>query len=358
MSSDVQQFKCPQCGGKLEFDAKTQKMKCPFCDYSVDPEISEVGETKNGSENPNWDFSAKMLNDLEADELKSFVCTSCGGEIMTEKTTAATHCPYCGNPVVLSERISGSIRPDCIIPFKVTEQEAKEEFRKFIKSRRFAPSSFGKESRLEKIRGVYVPFWLFDSDVFVSGDFEGRKVRHWREGNYDCREVSYYSVYRSGEIKFQNVPIDASKKMPDDLMDSIEPFDVSKAQDFNTEYLSGFLADRYDMPSDVCSKRANECIRETAKASIISTVTGYDSVSTKSSVFNIIPERTKYALFPVWILNVSYHAQKYRFSMNGQTGKFVGNVPISKPKLSILFGSVAVGVTALLWGLGFLIGLY
>ncbi len=361
--ADVQEFKCPKCGGKLNFDAATQTMLCPFCESTFDPKsipsfnVPEPEPTAPEA-GGDWDFTGQNWSAEEAERMQSYRCESCGGEIITEATTAATHCPYCGSPVVLTGRVSGTLKPDYVIPFKVTEEDAKKALKDFVKSKLFAPNKFRSENRLKEIKGVYVPFWLFDSSAYASAQYEGKKTSHWTEGDYDCTEVSYFDVFRSGDMHFKNIPVDGSQKMPDDLMDSLEPFSFRKAVPFRSAYLSGFLADQYDVDREECKKRADQCTRASAAGALLNTVKGYDSVSTKSSEIKIIPKGCKYALFPVWLLNTQYMGSRYRFAMNGQSGKFVGNLPISKAKLAALFSAVAVGVSGALFVLGFAIGLY
>ena len=354
----LQEFKCPKCGGKLEFDAAAQKMLCPFCDSTFDPNSIPNFNAPQTETPDKWSGAGQDWSVEEAERMQSYRCESCGGEIITEETTAATHCPYCGSPVVLTGRVSGVLKPDYVIPFKVTEDDAKKALKDFVKANRFAPRKFRSENRLKEIRGVYVPFWLFDSTVYASARFEGKKTSRWTEGEYDCSEVSYFDVYRAGDMRFQNIPVDGSKKMPDDLMDSLEPFSFGQAVPFRSAYLSGFLADKYDVDMEQCKKRADARTRASAAGALQGTVTGYDSVSTKNSEIRIIPTAGKYALFPVWLLNTQYHGSNYRFAMNGQSGKFIGNLPISKVKLAALFSAVAVGVSGILFALGFAIGLY
>lgn len=351
---DVQEFKCPRCGGKLEFDAATQQMLCPYCGSSFDPKaIPNPDEPASA-----WDGAGQDWSADEAQALKTYLCDSCGGEILTEATTAATTCPYCGNPVVMTDRVGGTLRPDYVIPFKVTEAEAKAAMRDFARKKRFCPRHFKQENKLKEIRGVYVPFWLFDADVSASAQYDATKVRHWTEGEYNCTETSYFEVFRAGDMQFAHIPVDASKKMPDDLMDSLEPFAFQEAVAFQTSYLSGFLADKYDVSLQESAPRADVRTRTSAKQALDATVSGYNTVSVKDSEIRITPGRSKYALYPVWLLNTQFHGQNYRFAMNGQSGKFVGNLPISKAKLAALFGAVAVGVSSVIWGLGLLFGMY
>ena len=360
--SDLQDFKCPHCGGKLEFDAATQVMKCPFCDSTFDPEALRAASdahTKTAEPEPkaeaDWTSEAQTWDDAS---VHSYVCNSCGGEILTDETTAATACPFCGNPVVLAGRVGGTLKPDYVIPFKITKQQAIDKMKTFVKDKRFTPRFFAQENRLQEIKGLYVPFWLFDSDVHASVQYNGTKVRRWSDSDYDYVETSSYDILRSGSMRFENIPVDGSKKMPDNLMDSLEPFFFDEAVDFQTAYLSGFFADKYDVPMEESAQRADQRTRNSAKAALRNSVNGYDSVTPKNEEVHISPGRAKYALFPVWLLNTTYRGKPYTFAMNGQTGKFIGNLPVSKGKLAALFAGVSAGVSAAAFLLGLVIGLF
>ncbi len=364
---DVQHFKCPRCGGQLEFDAASQQMKCPFCDSVFDPETlrresdAHTSGTPDFSKEPadaQWSGAGQSWDEADDSAVQTYICKACGGEILSEATTAATSCPFCGNPVVLAGRVSGTLKPDYVIPFKMTKQQAMEQLKKFVGGKRFTPRFFAQENRLQEIKGVYVPFWLFDSDVSAAMQFDASNVRHWSDRDYDYTETSKYDVYRSGTMRFENIPVDGSKKMPDDLMDSLEPFFFDEAVDFQTAYLSGFLADKYDVSMEDSLPRANDRTKNSAKAALRGSVTGYATVTPKQEHVQIIPGKAKYALFPVWLLNTKYQGKTYTFAMNGQTGRFIGNLPVSKGKLGALFSAVTVGVGAVVFLLGLLGGLF
>ena len=365
--ADVQEFKCPRCGGKLEFDAAGQIMKCPYCDSTFDPEtLRKASEEATAGpadasapdKDAQWDGAGQDWSGEDEAAVQSYVCKSCGGEILSEETTAATACPFCGNPVVLSGRVSGTLKPDYVIPFKLTRQQAIDAMKKYIKSKRFAPRFFANENRLQEIRGLYVPFWLFDSSVSAAVQYDATTTHHWSDSNYDYVETSHYDVYRSGVMRFENIPVDGSKKMPDDLMDSLEPFFMDDAVDFQTAYLSGFLADKYDVTMEQSIPRANSRTKSSAKAALLSSVKKYDTVVPKNESVHIAPDKAKYALFPVWLLNTKYQGKNYTFAMNGQTGRFIGNLPISKGKLAGLFAGVAAGVSVATFLLGLFSGLF
>ena len=360
--ADIQDFKCPRCGGKLEFDAATQKMLCPYCDSSFDPaEVGmpvQKGSDKKANVDAGWNHDGKELDAQEAEALQAYLCKSCGGEIICDENTAATACPFCGNPVVLSGRVSGMLRPDYVIPFKTTKEQAIAKMKEFVKSKRFTPRLFASENHLQAIKGIYVPFWLFDSAVSADVWYDATTVRHWYDSEYNYTETSYYDVFRSGSMRFENIPVDGSKKMPDDLMDSLEPFFFDDAVDFNTAYLSGFLADKYDVPMKESMSRANARTKTSAKDALRKSVNGYATVIPKHSEIEIRPGKAKYVLFPVWLLNTQYRGLTYTFAMNGQTGKFIGNLPVSGGRLAGLFAGVAAAVSAVTFVAGLLIGLF
>lgn len=351
-------YKCPACGGALAFDTATQKMKCPYCDSTfevselqqkdevLDTQQADMGQQPQQDEF-NWDSTAgQQWGSGETDNMSVFVCKSCGGEIVGDENTAATSCPYCGNPVVMSGRLSGMLKPDFVIPFKFDKKAAKQQLKDYVSSKKFAPKTFKSENRLEEIKGLYVPFWLFDSNITASVQYEGTTVRTWRDSKYQYTETSFYDIFRAGNMSFSNIPVDGSTKMPDDLMESIEPFNFGEAVDFQTAYLAGYLADKYDVDMETSIPRANERIKRSAEDTLRGTVQGYSTVTPRFSSVQLLSGTSKYALYPVWILNTKYKDQNYTFAMNGQTGKFVGNLPVDKGKLAALFAGVmaAAGV--------------
>ena len=361
--ADLLDYKCPACGGALEFDTATQKMKCPFCDSSY--EMAELQQkdavldtqAPDGADQFNWNAAGQEWENGEEDGMSVFVCKSCGGEIVGDANTAATACPYCNNPIVMSGRLSGMLKPDFVIPFKLDKQMAKDKLKQYIGTRKFTPSTFKSENKLEEIKGIYVPFWLFDSNIDAAVNFEGTKVNRWSDSDYDYTETSYYDIYRRGNMSFENIPVDGSTKMPDDLMESIEPFDFKNAVNFQTAYLAGYLADKYDVDMQASIPRANDRIKTSAEDTLKSTVNNFDTVTTKHSNINLINGISKYALYPVWLLNTDYKGEKYTFAMNGQTGKFIGNLPIDKGKIIGLFAGVSVGAAAVVFAIGKLLGL-
>ncbi len=327
-------YKCPCCGGKIEFDSTSQQMKCPFCDTSFDLEtLKSYDEALNepAGDSMNWESAAGgEWAEGEADQMGVYTCQSCGGQIVADQSTAASSCPYCDNPIIMTGKLAGDVRPDYVIPFKIDKEAAKAALEKYTSGKPLLPKLFKRDNHIDEIKGLYVPVWLFDADVDATIRFKAEKRRTWSDSNYNYTETSYYSVIRGGNISFDNVPVDGSTKMDDTLMESIEPYDFKQAVDFQTAYLSGYLADRYDVSSEESIGRANARIKKGTEDAFRDTVNGYSSVHMESSSVHLENGDAKYALYPVWILNTTWNGEKYTFAMNGQTGRFVGNLPVDK----------------------------
>ena len=355
----LQEYKCPCCGGAIAFDSGSQKMKCPYCNTEFDMETLRGYDEALKNEQPDdvkWETNAGgEWQQGEASGLRSYVCKSCGGEIIGDETTAATTCPFCDNPVVMTGQFSGALRPDYVIPFKLDKQAAKAALTKHYSGKRLLPKVFKDENHIDEVKGVYVPFWLFDADVDANVRYRATKTRLWSDSRYEYTETSYFSVTRGGNIGFERVPVDGSEKMADDLMESIEPFHFSDAVDFQTAYLAGYLVDKYDVDAEQSVERANTRIKKSTADAFAATVSGYASVTPEATGISLHNGRAKYALYPVWLLNTTWKGQKYVFAMNGQTGKIAGDLPLDKAAykkwLFGLFGTVS----AALFGLFYLI---
>ena len=235
------EYKCPACGGALSFDASQQMMKCPYCDTEFEvAALQELDELLQQEQPSDFSWQSQQANqwtEEETQNLCTFVCHSCGGQIVGDEHLAATNCPYCDNPVVMAGRFSGSLRPDLVVPFKLNKDQARTALAKHLQRKPLLPRLFKTHNRIESIQGVYVPFWLFDADANASIRYKATRVHHWSDSNYTYTRTSYYSLLRSGEIGYRNVPVDGSSKMSNDLMESVEPFDLSQGVDFQTALL-------------------------------------------------------------------------------------------------------------------------
>ena len=332
--TEMLEYKCPCCNGALEFDPALQKVKCPYCLTEFEMQtLKSLDETlsQEQADDMAWNTAAENeWADGETDGMAVYVCQSCGGEIVGDASMGATSCPYCGNPIVVMGKFAGALKPDWIIPFKLDKDEAKAGLKKHLLGKKLLPKVFKDENHLDEIRGIYVPFWLFDADANASIRYKGTKMRHWSDSRYHYTETSHFSIYRAGSLGFDNIPADGSSKLPNDLMESIEPYDYSAAVDFQTAYLAGYLADKYDISADQSLDRVTARAKNSVEVTFAETVNGFSGVLPEHSSVQLVKSKVKYALLPVWLLTTNWNGERYTFAMNGQTGKFVGNLPMDK----------------------------
>ena len=342
----VKEYKCPCCGAGLKFNSDAQQMVCEYCDTQFDVEtVKQYNEALEEESRQEFDWGEYNENsgngtwrEGEQEGLRGYICPSCGGEIVGDENTAATRCPYCDNPAVMPNQLSGMFRPDYVIPFKKSKEDAKEAFKKNCKGRPLLPKFFLKEQRMESIMGIYVPFWLFDCDTDVNISYNATKIQTWSDSKYNYTKTDYFLINRAGSVDFEKVPVDGSTKMDDTYMEAIEPFDYSQMIDFDTAYLSGYLADKYDVDAEQNKPHANERIKNSVESLMKGTVQGYATVTVKNSNIYLNNGEVSYALLPIWVLNTKYKDKVYMFAMNGQTGRFVGELPISWKKFWAYFG--------------------
>ena len=327
-------FKCKNCGGNVVYSPEKKKMVCPFCDGEGDYARKDK-ETTYGLE----------------------VCPECGGTIPVEEYDSAMKCPYCDNSVIFNERVEGEYLPKFIIPFQLGKDHVKGLIRDKFKKFTFAPSDFLSEVRLDSMKGIYVPFWFYDYKTNAVFEGEGTKVRSWVSGSYRYTETSYYAVVRDMDIPFEKLPADASIKMPDAIMDLMEPYDYSQLKDFEPEYLSGFNAEFYNMPSEEIEGRARKKMEDDANAILRGSISGYNSVIKNSQSIRVLDRKTDYGLMPVWNYVYQYKNQDYPFYVNGETGKIIGTAPLSKGKVWAYTLTLWFLLTAILASVNGILGL-
>lgn len=332
------EHKCPSCSATLPFNPVTQKWDCEYCGNSYTIEELEKLEANE-----------KLNNEEEVKkEVDVYRCSSCGAEVIADETTAATFCVYCGNTSILKDKLQGEFKPAAVIPFKRTKEEAKEAFKNCCKGKIFAPKEFASLNNIEKISGVYIPFWLYDCKVTAELAGTGRIIRSWTSGSYRYTKTDTYRVEREANMEYEKVPVDGSVKFDDDIMQSIEPFIYKDLVDFNMSYMSGFLAEKYDVDKDKAYKVADERIRQTAQDTLKNIGKSYTSISISSHNEDVEVEKSDYVLLPVWMLNIKYNGKNYPFAMNGQTGKLIGDVPVKKRKVISFFFILTAIITVVL----------
>ena len=357
--SVLQQYKCPCCDGAIEFDSSSQRMKCPYCDTEFDVEaLLAYGSGDQEGRGVELDVEPSGQWQVgETEGLRVYACNTCGGEIVTDETTGATECPFCGNPVVMSGQFAGDLKPDLVIPFKVDKKTAIAALSKHYEGKKLLPKVFKDQNHIQEVKGLYVPVWLFDADADARITYKASRIHRWSDSQYNYTETNYYAVVREGSLDFANVPVDGSTKMDDTLMESVEPFDLKESVDFKTAYLSGFLADKYDVDAHSSVRRANERMKRSTEDAFAESVMGYSTVIPVSSHVDLQNGKAKYALLPVWILNTKWNGKTFSFAVNGQTGKTVGDLPMDKGAYCRWFFGIAGAVSAAIFGLSYLLWL-
>jgi len=347
----LMEYKCPNCAGAVNFDTGVQQMLCPYCDSTFEVEALREYDNllKECSDSLQWDEREQVAwLEGEQEGMCAYSCKSCGGEVITDATTAASSCPYCGNPIVMVGQLSGALKPDYVIPFKMNKAAAMEALTKHLSKKRLLPKCFKTNKHIDEVKGVYVPFWLYDADAGGTVIYRATRVRTWMDSRFTYTETRHFRIVRGGSLGFEQVPVDGSSKMNKDLMESIEPFQMNDAAPFATAYLAGFLADKYDIDADQGMTRANERMKTSTEDAFAKTVTGYSTVSREKSALQLKKGTVKYAFLPVWVLQTTWKGKQYLFAMNGQTGKFVGNLPVDWGLFFKYFFIITLALTVIL----------
>lgn len=348
----VVQYKCPNCGNDLSFDSGTGKLLCPSCGHTMPidrvPKVDHDStkhedQPKVGSFNPNeiadentYNYSGEKVHSQKAlsdADINEYHCNNCDAVIITDKDTTATHCSYCGSPVILSDRLSGTLAPAKVIPFTISEKQAQETFKKWCKKGRFMPKSFQTADRVKKITGMYIPFWLYDMNGYGDVDATCTRVKSYTSGSYRVVETSYFHVYRKFDLNYLKIPADASEKMNDNLMDKLEPYEYKDLKNFEMPYLAGFLAEKYNYDDHDLFPRVRQRVSEYVNDYIKTTMSEYTSTRINRKDVQIKSHNAFYTLLPVWMVYYDYKDSEHIFAMNGQTGKIVGKPPVDKGKV-------------------------
>lgn len=361
MTNEAFSYECPGCSSNLEYDTLTGNFTCRYCGSAFSKE--QIDEIYPESQAMGPVLEAKGVTaeqQAEADRFSEmnnlYSCPNCGAGIITDNDdVASTYCHYCNSAVILTGKLTGDFKPDKIIPFKCTKEHAVEGFKIWCGKKFFVPKDFKSQKTFDEIRGIYVPYWL--ADCCVEGELiaTGKNSTSTRSGNYRITKTKEYHVVRKGSIIYRGVPADGSSRADDLLMENIEPFNYDELVDFSMSYLSGYTAEKYDIGKDDIFPRIVQRTTKSAEASFLKTIKGYSSVTKKKSDFRITNINWDYALLPLWFLSFKYKDKYYHFAMNGQTGKFSGNLPVDKLKVTLV-GAGIIGAVLAFFSFFFIVG--
>ena len=342
--------KCPSCTASIKFNPKTGKFKCDYCgsEYTLE-------ELKKYNDNASTDEKNKPKEKQSPqdtyDGYVNYHCESCGAEIIADEQTAATFCVYCGNTAILKSKLSGEFTPNRIIPFKKEKEEAITAFKGLSKGRPLMPRNFNNEKNIEKIKGVYIPFWLYD--VHVEGDVNmtGTIVTHWSRGDTQYTKTDTYKLIRGGDMRFNSIPVDGSSHFDNDIMNTLEPFKFNDLIPYNHAYLSGFYAEKYDEEGEKVFDEASVRALNSARSYFQNDPKRYTTKIVTSDTLKAEEKNKEYVMLPVWMVNVKYKDKMHIFAMNGQTGRFIGNIPLD-PKRVIFYSTIIFIISMVVCSIG------
>lgn len=346
VNMDALSYECINCGGPLQFNAEKGAFFCQYCRGT----FSEKDiEEHYAEENAKADQAHVEEKEPDPDDFFGnaalFECNTCGAEVIADKNTAATFCVYCHNPVVLTNRLAGEYKPNKVIPFKISEKEAKERFTAFCKKKMFLPKDFVSNAQLDMMKGVYYPYWLVDTQKAGGIEATGKKKRRWKEGDYEYEETKTFSIRRRGIISFKGYPHTALKN--DDNLKALKyvnPYNDEEFRPFTMPYLTGFLAEKRDVDRKDIQAEVDGELKDYATKIFRNTIEGYDSVEINSMDLKTINETWDYGMMPVWFMTFIYNGKSYLYAMNGQTGKNYGELPLDKGKLFGVAALVGAGL--------------
>lgn len=360
--AEITNFKCPNCGAPLAFSPEDGEVRCEYCDSTFQASVLEKlyadEQAPQGASDASVDWGAQppgtSWEEGEEESLSVYTCPSCGAQIIADENTIATTCVYCGNPTVLEGRLAGSLKPDYIIPFQKTREDAIRALKGFYKGKRLLPKVFSAANHIEEIQGIYVPFWLFDSDVEADFVYDAVRTSMAIVGDSEITTIQHFRAARSGRMGFDKIPVDGSTKMEDRYMDAIEPFNYDDLVPFARAYLPGFLAEKYDVDAEQSLSRVSERISQSVAFAMNATLP-YDQYTLKNQHIAFTDKSARYALLPVWMLTTRWKGETYTFAMNGQTGRIVGDLPVSKGRAAGWFCGVTGGMAAVFGALALLL---
>ena len=335
-SSAALSYKCPNCGAPISFNPEFDLFTCEFCLSRFTPiEMEEYDLKRRQEAEQRVQHAASKEAKAQADDrlVHTYNCNSCGAQVVTTETTTATFCYYCHNPVIIDARMYGDDRPDEIIPFDISEEEAIEKFLEWTEHKKFIPDDFRSPEHIEKMTGIYVPYWFVDSDVEVNFVGKSTRSQSHRTSTHIVQQDSDYEHVRQGTYLITDANIAANSKIDIDLLNGIEPYDTNKIQTFSMPLLSGYFAESYTLTEDEGAKILENYVYHYADNLLNRSFQHTGSVSTLHKDFQQVSQGTRYVLLPVWILTYNYNGEIYVFAVNGETGKMAGELPIVEEKL-------------------------
>lgn len=336
--------KCKNCGADMVYDPEKGALHCAYCDATRT--VNRRGCAKR-------DFMSSLKDGEVKFDDSTYKCPNCGATMKLAPFDTAVKCPYCGGTNVVEIGDLKGLKPDSILPFALSQQQASTAGLKWIKKKLFAPLKLKKSFKVDNFHGVYIPSYAFSTSAFSSYDGRLGKRRTRMVGSGKDRRMEtyteWYNVSGNANNAFDDVAVEASTQLDQKELNKILPYDTENLEAYNKDYIAGFVAERYDTSLsdgfDVAKGQMDDTIRKRIINSYSADVVDYLNVKTTYS-----NTKFHYMLLPLWVCAYVYRKKGYRFIINGRTGKSTGKSPISPLKVAFAV-LVALGIIALfVWG--------
>lgn len=331
----MQRYICKVCGAELKWNPDVGALLCDYCGTSF-AVTDFVDETINASTEETY-LDAQYTNagqNLE-DGMVVYACRHCGAEVVTSNTTMATTCAYCGHAISITNKSAGKFRPELVVPYAINKDKAKEIYKNYVNKSFLTPKEFKESNQIEKMQGLFVPFWLHSMNARAQANFNCENVTHRRRKDDRITTHVVYDVFVDANGYYQNIPTDGSKKLDNALMDALEPFNFNKLTPYNPAYMAGFFSEQPDDDKEATIPRAQQRATKSMIDKMTKSAGNYSSVNVSRFNNNFYDTKATYSMLPVWLLNVKHKNKDYLFAVNGDTGKVVGKLPLSVSKLAL-----------------------
>lgn len=335
---DNREFPCPNCGADLRFDPGAEAMKCTHCEAEV--EVPHVDDEAAQVENDLWEQIAAG-DTLETVETPSLNCTTCGASVEFDADEHSRLCPFCDSAIVADVTMQRNIVPQGLLPFKVQEKEAHALMYAWLNKRWFAPGGITKNADTEHFNGVYVPTWTYDA--YTDTRYTGKRGVY--RGTGKNRHIHWTRVSGTVTGSFDDVLVSGSQSVSAEFKDALAPWPLSDMETYQTEFLAGFRAENHTLGLEDGYNESQRFMHAKIRDWIKADIGGSKQIITSADT-RFSDETFKHILLPVWITHFTLEDQRYRMSVNGQTGKVYGQRPFSKKKLAVgaLVGFLAMAL--------------
>ena len=347
------QFPCSQCGAMLKYQPGTKYLICQYCGQQNDI----IDKQEVIKEYDLHQSLQQLANTQSTSVSKQAHCDACGASFKFAANLNAGHCPFCGTDIVISPQKNKLITPKSLLPFSISDVEAKDKFRHWLNGLWFAPNKVKKFARSDaKLIGIYLPYWTYDSDTESTytgarGDtyYVNQRVSYVQNGRTVSRvkrvpKIRWTNVRGRVSRFFDDVLIGASLSLPRQIIDHLHPWDLENLVPYEEKYISGFQSEVYQVELDEGFDHAKQVMDGIIHRDIC-----YDIGGDHQRIYHVNTQHShityKHCLLPIWSAAFEYRNKPYRFVVNGRTGQVQGERPYSywKIAIAVIAGLIIIG---------------